>query len=285
MSQEFEEIRYGYLPEGFGKKKEFKKPTPWDEIDAAIKSGLPVQLKVVSEKDGNLYVDLTGGILGICPASEVSPTPLKSHSLFIGTYRNFIIKGYTDRKDKRVGLSRKEAVEKYSKLTWDTIEKGIIVTGTVQHVSNNYVLIDIGGVVAKCPFNEVSYNYINDPGDVVEVGDTIDVKVLYFDKEAQTCTVSIKQLQDDPWETVPMYISRGQRWDGVVRKVVNKGPGKENYIFVEIGFSEYKVEGLASIPSWGIPQVGEKVVVKVLAVEPERHRLRLIILFRGNRKR
>ncbi|MBC7238535.1 MAG: S1 RNA-binding domain-containing protein, partial [Chloroflexi bacterium] len=70
-----------------------------------------------------------------------------------------------------------------AKKTWEEIEEGQIGTATVRLVTPYRVIVDIGGIQAVIPPSELSWGWVNDPRDIVQVGESFDVKIIHVDRE------------------------------------------------------------------------------------------------------
>ena len=82
------------------------------------------------------------------------------------------------------------------------IKEGSIIEGRVKNITDYGIFVDLGGIDGLVHVTDISWKKINHPSDVVELGTTINVKVLKFDEELTRLSLGIKQLSDDPWENV-----------------------------------------------------------------------------------
>ena len=104
--------------------------------------------------------------------------------------------------------------------------------------------VDLGGIDGLLHVSDMSHTRVNKPEDVVSVGQQIQVRILKIDPESKKLSLGLKQLQPEPWATVPERFQVGQRVSGTVTRLQDFGA------FVEI---EPGVEGLIHISemSWG----------------------------------
>jgi small subunit ribosomal protein S1 len=122
----------------------------------------------------------------------------------------------------------------------------------------------------------MAYNRVEKPEDVVTVGQELQVKILKMDPETKKISLGLKQLQPEPWQTVPERFKVGQHISGTVTKLMNFGA------FVEI---EPGIEGLIHISemSWGkkiqhpseVLKQGDRVDAVILGIKPEERRISL----------
>ena len=136
--------------------------------------------------------------------------------------------------------------------------------------------MDLGGVDALLHVSDLSWGRVNKPGDVLSVGQQVEVKVLKIEPEKRRISVGLKQLQKHPWDAVPEKYKVGERVPGTVTRVTEFGA------FVEL---EPGIEGLIHISemSWGkkvkkagdVIKPGETVEAVILAVSPGERRISL----------
>src|SRR5205814_8806203 len=133
------------------------------------------------------------------------------------------------------------------------------------------------GIDRLIHISELSWSHVNHPGEVLNVGDTVQVKVLDIDRDRQRISLGLKQTQEDPWQRVVDTYNVGDELEGAVTKVVTFGA------FVEILDG---VEGLVHISELSqhhvespreLIQPGDQVRVTILEIDSARRRLSLSI--------
>ena len=157
----------------------------------------------------------------------------------------------------------------------EELTEGEVRRGRVTGISGFGAFVDLGGADGLIHISELSWNTVSSPEEVVKVGDELDVYVLRVDAENNKIALSLKRLQQEPWETIGERYAAGDIVDAVVTKLTEFGA------FARV---EGSVEGLIHIseltskiishPSEAIAE-GEAVRVKILRIEPERRRLGL----------
>jgi len=138
------------------------------------------------------------------------------------------------------------------------------------------VFIDLGGLDGLLHITDMSWKRIRHPKEMVQIGDTLELKVLHYDSEEQKVSLGLKQLVPNPWEGIAEKYPEGQKFTGKVTNIVDYGA------FVEL---EPGVEGLVHISemSWTrklrhpsqMVRVGDEVDVVVLNVDAEKKRISL----------
>ncbi len=249
----------------------------WHRLAKAFESGEVLSAMVTDRVKGGLVVDL--GMRGFLPASHVRAKNVHALDRFVGqSVRVKIVE--VDRARKRVVVSQKDAVEeerrKRRDLTLAALEENKIYKGVVRRLTDYGAFVDIGGVDGLLHVTEMSWTRINHPGDVVKVGDKIDVIVLRYDREQNRISLGLKQILPDPWEQVRDTFKVGQTVVGSVTRVVPFGA----FIRLDSG-----IEGI--IPNAEMPggrdrrpqdaalNVGEQVTVKVMSIRPAERRMTL----------
>ncbi|MEZ4768705.1 MAG: S1 RNA-binding domain-containing protein [Caldilineales bacterium] len=181
-----------------------------------------------------------------------------------------------DRPRSRLVLSERVAcVEERSESLFARLRVGDIVRGQVSNLRRFGAFVDLGGYEGLLHISELSWGRVNDPGDVVHVGQEIEVYVLDINHEERKIQLSLKHLQSDPWQGVSQRYTVGDLVTGEVTNVVNFGAFTRLEDGVEglIHISEL-AEGTFLHPR-NVVSEGQQVRVRVLAVDPVHRRIGL----------
>jgi small subunit ribosomal protein S1 len=258
-------------------KEKADKIKVWDVITRAYEKGAPVDGKVVEVVKGGLAVDV--GVKAFLPGSQVDLRPVKNLGALVGQpIRARVIK--LNRRRGNVVLSRRvvleEEREEKRKHTLSVLQEGMVMNGVVKNITEYGAFIDLGGVDGLLHITDMSWGRISHPSELVQVGDTIEVVVLHFDRETGRVSLGYKQRGLDPWETVEQRFAPGSRHRGKVVSLTNYGA------FVEL---ERGIEGLVHVSemSWTrrvrhpskLVNVGDEVDVMVLDVNRGQKRISL----------
>src|SRR5436190_10830950 len=250
----------------------------WDDLELAYRDGTSVKGRVSDRIKGGLRVDIDG-IAAFLPGSQVDVRPVRN----LETLRNQIIEAKViklNRKRSNVVLSRKAVIEQENTGRKDQtllqIEEDIVVEGQIKNLTDYGAFVDLGGVDGLLHVTDMSWGRLQNPGEIFKVGDTIQVKVLKFDRERERVSLGYKQLLPDPWASVEERFPLHTRVTGKIASVADYGA------FVEL---ENGVEGLVHVSemSWSkrvkhpskIVSPGDTVEVEVLAVDPRARRVSL----------
>lgn len=250
----------------------------WDELKHFCDNAEPVKGKVVKRVKGGLVVDL-GVIQAFLPGSQADVQPIKNFDDLIGQEFDFqIVK--VDEMRKNLVVSRKaileESLNEKRQELMKTIEVGASLEGIVKNITDFGAFVDLGGVDGLIHITDFSWGRINHPSEIVSIGDKITVQVIDFNKETSRISLGLKQLVDNPWETIPDKYKVGDVVQGNIVSIMNYG------IFIEL---EKGIEGLIHISeiSWtknvqnlqDSYKVGDSIESKVLFVDAKEQKISL----------
>jgi small subunit ribosomal protein S1 len=186
-----------------------------------------------------------------------------------------------DRNRNNVVLSRRAFLEETQaesrKELLASLKKGEIRRGTISSIVKFGAFVDLGGIDGLVHVSELSWKHVEEPGEVVAVGQEVDVEVLDVDLERERISLSLKSTQEDPWEAFARRNAPGDVLEGKITKLVSFG------VFVEVGEG---LEGLVHISELSykhveapaeVVSVGDAVKVKVLDIDPKRRRISLSV--------
>jgi small subunit ribosomal protein S1 len=249
----------------------------WDDVKTACEHNKPIQGTVLSRVKGGLSVDI--GIPAFLPGSQVDIRPIRDLDKFVGQTMMFNILKY-DRKRNNVVLSRKSILEVEREAekveTLERLEAGKIVEGVIKNITDYGIFIDLGGIDGLLHVTDISWGRITRPADNFSRGETIRVKVLSFDREKERVALGLKQLMENPWETIESRFPVAVIVSGKVVNITDYG------VFVEL---EPGVEGLIHISEmfWTremkhpskVLSLGDQINVMVLEVNAAPKRISL----------
>ena len=175
----------------------------WDDIKQAFDQNTLISGVIVERVKGGLSVDI--GIQAFLPGSQVDIRPVRDLDKYVGQSMMFNILKY-DRKRNNVVLSRRAILEaereEEKKKTLENLEEGKIVEGIIKNITDYGIFIDLGGVDGLLHVTDMSWGRMTRPSDAFSKGDPIKVKVLSFDREKERVSLGLKQLMDNPWDTI-----------------------------------------------------------------------------------
>jgi small subunit ribosomal protein S1 len=257
-------------------KKRARFEKAWRRIEAAAESGEPVEGTVIEVVKGGLILDL--GVRGFLPASLVDIRRVHNLDEFMGQKLECKVIEL-NRSRNNVVLSRRAVLEEERKEVRQQIlgrlQPGQIVEGKISNIVDFGAFVDLDGIDGLIHISELSWSHVNHPSEVLEIGQTVRVKVLDIDRERQRISLGLKQTQEDPWQRVIDTYSIGDVLKGKVTKVVAFGafveivPGVEGLVHIS-ELAEHHVESPSEVV-----EAGDDVQVKILEVDEERRRISL----------
>ncbi|MBV7273525.1 30S ribosomal protein S1 [Clostridium sp. PL3] len=260
-------------------KKAADKIKVWEELENSFKNGTTFEITVKEVVKGGV-VTYIKGIRAFIPASQLSVAYVKDLNEFVNKTLEVKVIEF-DRNKEKIVLSRKEVenVELEAKKTalWNDIKSGEKRKGIVSRLTKFGAFVDLGGVDGLIHLSQLSWKKVNNPSDVVSVGDKVEVYVLETDKENNRISLALKDVSEDPWNNVLQEYKIGSIVEGTISKFLNFGA------FVEL---ESGIEGLVHIseiseerilkPS-DVLSIGSKVKVKILDIDGEAKKMSLSI--------
>ncbi len=252
-------------------------PKDWSGLEKAFAEKATITGTVEELIKGGLRVDV--GARAFLPASRSGARDQAEMEKLVGQQIECRITKLDVAKedvvvDRRCLLEERSAKAKEE--SFDALTEGSVVEGTVRSVMDFGAFVDLGGVDGLVHVTEMSWQRNVKPGEMVNTGDRVQVKILKIDREKRKIALGMKQLQADPWTAAIASIQIGQRLRGKVVRLTDFGA------FVEL---QPGVEGMIHVSemSWTkkqrrpdeIIKKGEIVEVDVIGIKPEDKRIAL----------
>ncbi len=262
----------------------------WVTAEQLLESQDAFEGEIDGYNKGGLIVKL-GRLRGFVPASQVSisrrrravgETPDDRWSEMVGEpIVTRVIE--VDQRRNRLILSERaasrEARDALKERLIAELKPGEVREGIVISLADFGAFVDIGGADGLIHISELSWKHVEDPSDVVEVGQEIDVKVLNVDAERKRISLSLRDLESDPWDKIMGRFEEGQLIEGTVTKLTKFGA------FAALkGTQEYEIEGLIHISELSddhiehpreVVQEGQDVAMRLISIDNERRRIGL----------
>lgn len=249
----------------------------WEEIARIQEEDGTIEGKIESRVKGGMSVDI--GVPAFLPYSQIDLRPVKDLDALIGQSFEFKVLKF-NRKRNNVVISRRaileEARQELREKMRSQLEEGQIIKGAVTNITDYGLFIDMGGMDGLCHITDLSWGRVSHPAKLYKVGQELEVKVLKYDRENDRVSLGVKQLREDPWETVTETYPVNEKTVGKVVSITDYG------VFVEL---EEGVEGLIHVSemTWSkkprhpskMVSVGDELEVMVLNIEPETKRISL----------
>lgn len=256
----------------------------WRVLQSAHESGDVISARVVNYNKGGLLVNLDG-VRGFVPASQVSgisrgPDTQKQSDMARMVNTDLSLKVIEiNRNRNRLILSERQAVQESRESKKDellaSLKEGDVRTGTVSSVCDFGAFVDIGGADGLVHLSEISWSRVKHPGEVLKVGDKVDVAILSIDNDRKRIALSIKRTQSEPWTRAGERYQLGQVVEGTITQLASFGA----FARIEDG-----IEGLIHISEMGDERIqhpkevvaeGDQVQARIIRIDPARKRMGL----------
>jgi small subunit ribosomal protein S1 len=259
-------------------RKVLERKNRWLELEAAAENGTVLKGRVKEAVQAGVIVDLGGGYEGFMPGSLVDVRFIPDFTELVNTEIEFKIIELRREKEKVV-VSRKMVLEEEvagkKTETLNSLEAGQIIRGTVKRLTNFGAFVDVGGIDGLIHISEISWHRIENPSEVLNVGDEVDVKVIEVIPERERIGLSYRQAQPDPWTEISKKFKPGEVVEGKVTRLVTFGafveliPGVEGLVHIS-QMANYHVKQASEVA-----QEGQIVKVKILDINTEAKRVSL----------
>ena len=250
----------------------------WDKLEKAYADDARVEGAIFGRVKGGFTVDL-GGAVAFLPGSQVDVRPVRDAGPLMGMKQPFqILK--MDRRRGNIVVSRRAILEESrAEQRAEVIAKlseGDAVDGVVKNITEYGAFVDLGGVDGLLHVTDMAWRRVNHPNEILSIGETVKVQVIKINKDTHRISLGMKQLQDDPWDSVEAKYPLDSVHTGRVTNITDYGA------FVEL---EPGVEGLVHVSemSWTkknvhpgkIVSTSQEVEVMVLEIDTAKRRVSL----------
>lgn len=252
---------------------------PWEQISATIKEGSRVKGVISSITDYGLFVEIAKGVEGLVHISEISWTERitdLSRRFHVGQEIEALVVSM-DKDNRRMSLS----IKQLEKNPWETLHEqfkvGDRVKGPISNITDFGIFVQlVPGIDGLVHISDLSWTeHIDHPSDMYKRGDVIEVMILNIDKDNKKISLGIKQLTEDPWESIEKEYAVGTIVEGEVSKITNFGAfvklpsGVEGLVHIS-ELSEGTVEKVEDVI-----KVGQKAQFRVINVNKAERKLGL----------
>lgn len=250
----------------------------WNFLKHCLEDKTTVEGKIIGKVKGGYAVDLNG-ITCFLPRSQVDTVLLSDDAFLINKIEKLQVLKIDDLRGNVV-VSRRAILESQRNLEKDkvlaTIKVGDAIDGMVKNITDYGAFIDFGSFDGLLHLTDISWCRVKHPSEALKVGQNVKVQVIKFDTETKRVSLGMKQLQENPWDSIAKRYPVGTVAKGKVTNITSYGA------FVEI---EHGIEGLvhvsemswmknSSTPNKFITQ-GQEVDVMVLDIDSKSHRISL----------
>ena len=231
------------------------------------------EVKIASKNKGGYVAYDENGVEFFIPRSQMRETNVgtitKVKVIKVDAEENSIVA--SKRRISDAGRKeRKEALEQIAART------GEVVTGVIKKITSYGMFVDVGGADGLVHYKEISYKGPINPASLYKEGDSVDVKIISYDKDKKHLSLSIKAAQPDPWSEIKEGLSVGDAIRVTVSNIepygafVDLGNDVEGFLHI----SEISWDKNISNPKDFIKE-GESIDVEVIEINHDTRRLRV----------
>jgi len=257
----------------------------WIKAEEMMENGEIYEGQISGHNRGGLLVPF-GRIRGFIPASHIvgMPRGLQGEDRrqrlaeMVGEEVGLKIIE-VDRQRRRLIFSQRQARRVWQKMqrerVMDELAEGNTRHGTVTGITDFGAFVDLGGADGLIHISELSWRQVNDPREVVKIGDEVDVYILNLDWERKRIALSLKRLQPNPWTEVAECYKPDQLVEGEISRVLDFGAFVKLDLGVEGLLHVSEMSGMSQLNPSDIVRSGEKVLVKIISIDTQKERIAL----------
>lgn len=247
----------------------------WKKVEELFANNESVMAEVKASVKGGLIAEVFG-LKAFIPSSHMR---LKEANELIGQTIEVKILSI-DATTSNLILSQRKLLNDSQtdkrKNTFESVEVGSIIEGEIVRLADFGAFVDIGGIDGLLPLSQMSWRWVDHPSDIIKVGDVIKVEVIGIDHDKQRVSLSLKNLQDDPWEKAKEEVKEGSKVKGKITRIKAFGAFVEILQGVEAllpykDLLEYQQENNIALDS------GSEIETYVIKFNPDDRRISLSV--------
>ena len=250
----------------------------WKDLRNIHETGEIIKGKIIRRIKGGMVVDL-GGVQAFLPGSQIDIRPVKDFDQYINKEIDLRVVKFNEMR-KNVVVSHKAIIEdtlaEQRDELFSKLEVGSVIDGRVKNITDFGVFVDLGGIDGLLHITDLSWGRINHPSEIINMDDTLTVKIIDFDQDKKRVSLGLKQLTPHPWENIQSQYPEGSSVSGKVVSMTNYGafieikPGIEGLIHVsEMSWTKH-IKNPSELYS-----LGDTIDAKVLAIDADERKISL----------
>lgn len=248
-----------------------------------FESGDVITVKPTEANKWGLLVDIDG-LKGFIPVSQLTPLHyprvegadpakiLEHLEGLIGTpFKVKVIN--VDEAGKKIIFSEKAAIENSRSKALETLKEGDIIEGVVSGILTYGLFVTFDGLEGLVHVSEIDWGHVNNPNKFAKVGQKVKVKVIGLDSDK--ISLSIKRLQENPWDVLAREYKLGDTITAPISRISQFGA------FMELAGGIQGLIHLSEISHWVVKdirdhvKVGQEVTAKIINFDPKKKRIGL----------
>lgn len=255
----------------------------WDELQRAFDNQEILEIQAYDANRGGLLIELEG-IRGFLPVSQLAAGHYPRVS---GADKDEILQKLNQltskklrvrildisRKDNKLIFSEKEAVKDDMQARFAELKIGDVVNGVVTGVIDFGAFVNVDGIEGLIHISEISWERVEDPRDYIKNGDQVEAKIIAIDKDR--LSLSLKQMQEDPWLNEVKAFKKGELVEGKVTRITPFGAFVQLSPSVEALVHVSEMSDDEGVDPEKIFQLNEKKKFKVIDIDTEGRKIAL----------
>lgn len=270
--------------------KKVAKEKGWESLEERMAKNEVFSIQAYDANKGGLLVEVDG-IRGFLPVSQLAA---EHYPRVSGADKDEILHRLTalvnkplnvrvldlDRRDNKLIVSEKAAKREDTEGKVAKLKVGDEVEGLVTGVVDFGIFVNVDGVEGLVHISEIAWDRVDNPSSYVKVGQKIQAKIISIDRDK--LSLSMKQLQPDPWLSEIAKYKVGEEVPGKITRITPYGAFVQVTPVIEalVHISELADEHVAD-PAALVKQ-GETKTFKIIAIDPEAHKLSLSLKSAGS---
>lgn len=247
----------------------------WKELETVKENDETVEGMVVSVVKGGVLVEVKG-VRGFVPSSHLRAKDIEN---IVGEKIELKILSLEPQQNNFILSNKKvysDAQEESKESMFTNLQVGQMVEGEVVRITDFGAFIDIGGMDGLLPLSQMSWRWVDHPSDVLKISDKVKVEIIGIDTEKQRVSLSLKNLEEDPWIKAKESIKEGDKVEGTITRIKHFGAFVEVFLGVEALLPNNELVDYQNRNNC-ILHVGDKINTTILKFNPDDRRISLSI--------
>ena len=258
-----------------------KTRNPWDEVESKYAVGNVVKGRIVNIMPYGAFVEIEQGVEGLIHVSEMSWTKRVTKAgdvVSVGEEVEAVVLDI-DKEGKKSSLGLRQKTRNPWEVLAEKYPAGSRIKGKVRNMTSYGAFVEIeNDIDGMIHVSDMSWTRkINNPNEVLKVGDEVDAVILDIDPQQQRISLGLKQTEDDPWANIETLYKIGDVVKGKVTKITAFGA------FIELS---HKIDGLVHISQISKDRVekvkdklslGQEIEARVIKIDKDERRIGLSI--------
>ena len=246
-------------------------------LQQVLEKKIPINGKVIGWNKGGFHI-VVDGVAAFCPRSEMELGNPREPKSYIDEEFEFLVLKIQE-KGRRIIVSRNACLmakrSEGERAAVQGLEVGAVLEGTVATITEFGAFVDLNGVQGLVHISELSQRRIEKAEEVVQIGQTVKVKILKLSNDGKRISLSIKALEPNPWQSILERYPGGSLTKGRVERTNRYGA----FIELEPGITGLLPASGMSLPRDTSPEraypPGKQLSVQILSIDAKKHRISL----------